>query len=643
MSLITVGEAPTLYQHYTAGGVNTGLSAKSPQFTLNDKNITLYSGAMHYFRVPRQYWRDRLRKMRAAGLNTVETYVPWNLHEPEPGTYDFGNGGTDMQDFLALEEFLKTAQEEDLLAIVRPGPYICAEWEFGGLPSWLLREKDITVRSSDKKFMKHVTRYFNVLIPILAMLQFTKGGPIVAVQIEKDYASTRVNNNPVDKVYLNQLENLLIKNGIVELLVTTDTMWNGDAGAFPGALQTAIFQNNPEWELQQLQRLQPNKPLMVMEYWTGWLDHWTENHNTRSADEYADVLRRILEFPASVNLYMFHGGTSWGFLNGANDNTMDNEGFQPDTTSYDYDAPLTEAGDYTEKYTRTKELIRTHNTVITRLPDPPAETPRVAYPSVPVTEQLTLAEIEDQVSNKVVNRELLPMELLPINNNAGQSYGYIVYKKTNVNIPANSVLKIGGRVCDTVMVLVNGVLKSKSLSSSADLDGFGYWRQYDSELNLGPEETQNATLELVVENWGRNNFGWLSQFKQFKGLWQGAVSINAENLYDWEMYPLEFKKKWTNGLVNWHAVQRVSSPSLYRAKFTVSDLQDTYLDMREWTKGFVIINGFVLGRHAMVGPQMTLYIPAPLLKRGENDIIVFEHFNPAKEIKFVTDPIFKGN
>lgn len=231
-------QLPTLYEFYTAGGIFNGLSMDQSYFTLNNKNITIYSGAMHYFRVPKEYWRDRLRKMRAAGLNAVETYVPWNLHEPEPNNFDFGAGGSDMQDFLNITEFLKTAQEEDLLAIVRPGPYICSEWEFGGLPSWLLRDKGIKVRTSERTYMKHVTSYFNVLLPILAALQFTNGGPIIALQVENEYGSTEQKGKFVpDKAYLEELRLLHLKNGIVELLFTSDSpTMHGSVGTIPGVL-----------------------------------------------------------------------------------------------------------------------------------------------------------------------------------------------------------------------------------------------------------------------------------------------------------------------------------------------------------------------------------------------------------------------
>lgn len=639
---------PTLYDYYTAGGITTGLSANQSYFTLNDKNITIYSGAMHYFRVPKEYWRDRLRKMRAAGLNAVETYVPWNLHESQEGVFDFGNGGSDMEDFLDIKHFLDLAKEEDLFAIVRPGPYICSEWEFGGMPSWLLRHKDIKVRTSEATFMEKVTRYFNALLPILALMQFTRGGPVIAVQVENEYGSTSVPGKfSPDKKYLADLRALMIRNGIVELLFTSDSPTShGSEGTLPAFfLQTANFASDPETEFDKLKELQTDKPSMAMEFWTGWFDHWTEFHHTRDDDEFYDILNRILKYPASVNMYMFHGGTNWGFLNGANikDSSTDNRGYQPDTTSYDYDAPLTESGDYTMKYVMVKELIKNYNKIQTRIPETPAITLKVVYGNLTVEDSLAFNEILIRASHKLSSERPIPMEFLPINNNSGQSYGYIVYRKQHLDIPANTTLMIKGRVCDTVMVLLDGVLISKPFTRIADLDGFGYWKWKDSKLNLGMRSHKDVTLELVVENWGRNNFGSLDQFVQFKGLWQGGVYLDNSEVLDWEIYPLEFRKSWTNALEGWHRPVNpwIPAPALYKATLIVTEKHDTFIDMSKWTKGIVIINGFVLGRYASVGPQQTLYLPAPLLKLGRNEIVIFEHFYPARQVQFSPVPIFR--
>lgn len=640
MALTTV--LPSLYEYYTSGGIISGLSTDQPYFTLNNKNITLYSGAMHYFRVPKKHWRDRLRKMRAAGLNTIETYVPWNLHEPELGKYDFGEGFSDMSDFLDIRQFLKIAQEEDLLVLVRPGPYICSEWEFGGMPSYLLRDKEMVVRTSQENFMKHVRRYFNILLPILALFQFTRGGPIIGFQIENEYGSTFQPGVFVpDKVYLENLRELMINNGIVELLYTSDgVVTAGSIGTLPQYfLQTANFGDSPESSFDALKKLQVNKPTMTMEYWCGWFDHWTDKHNKVSSSTFKNILERILRYPASFNLYMFHGGTNWGFMNGAN--IQNNYNYQPDTTSYDYDALLTEAGDYTEKYTILKALLNEYNKIPTRLPDAPALIPRTAYPNVGCPVVLTFHELLEQAPNVFQSKQLVPMELLPINNNSGQSFGYIVYRKKNVQVKAGDILKIPGRVYDTVMVLINGVLVSKPLTQVNDLNGFGYWRLVDSELILSNQDMGDVTLELIVENWGRNNFGSIKSFKQNKGLLEN-VYVGNVSLSNWEIIPLEFKTQWNLALKGWHQPNRqLLGPAMYKFEFYINKTTDTYIKMSKWTKGFVVVNGFVLGRHLFLGPQQTLYFPEPLQKIGKNEILVFEHFTPSLMIEFSAEPIYE--
>lgn len=633
---------PTLYEYYTSEEIQEGLSDKQPYFTLNKRKITIYSGALHYFRVPPAYWRDRLRKMRAVGLNAVETYVPWNLHEPQPGLFDFGNGSTDFTKFLNLERFLKLAQEEDLFVILRPGPYICAEWDFGGLPSWILR-LNTKIRTCDPNFINLVKRYFSILLAKLCALQFINGGPIIAVQIENEYGNTKEENQPIDTEYLSLLKEIILENGIVELLFTSDTPSNGFFGTLPGVLATANFQDQADLELSLLKKYQPNKPLMVMEYWTGWFDHWAERHHTRSSETFGKVLEDILSFGASVNMYMFHGGTNWGFLNGANIKgiSTDNSAYQPDVTSYDYDAPLDEGGDYTDKYYKVKELIKKYNTVVTKLPDLPRPNIKIAYPTITIKNMLTVDDLIQQSCEIFISEKPIAMESLNINNNSGQSYGYIVYRKKNISIPPNSILKIEGHVCDTVLVLLDGDLKSKIVKSKEDLNGFGYWRLKDSEIPLGEKGYLNATLDLVVENFGRVNYGKLHQFNQYKGLWQGNILLNDSIVGQWDIAPLQFQKCWTNSLINWKPIEIFSGPALYKATFETMELSDCFIDMREWQKGFVIINGFVLGRYFKLGPQQTLYLPAPFLNKGLNTILIFEHFRSAPDIKFCTNHIFE--
>ncbi|XP_015598574.1 beta-galactosidase-1-like protein 2 [Cephus cinctus] len=631
---------PTLYEYYAPHVIASGLIAKKDGFYLNNKEITLHSGAMHYFRVPPGYWRDRLRKMRAAGLNAVETYVPWNLHEPQRDVFDFGDADNDFSGFLNIVKYIQLAREEDLFVIVRPGPYICAEWDFGGLPSWLLNEKDLKLRTSDPKYMKRVTDYFNQLLPLLTPLQFTKGGPIIAFQIENEYGSIMEDGTIPDLEYLKALKDLFVKNNLVELFFTSDTpSLHGSAGSLPGILQTANFKQEPEREFMLLKELQPDKPLMVMEYWTGWFDHWLEEyHNTEPPQVYCDVLERILKFPSSVNFYMFHGGTNFGFMNGANVFTD----YQPDVTSYDYDAPLSEAGDYTEKYYKTIEILARYQKVKTRLPELPAETQKVAYPTMKVVAYLTYRDILNQISAdaKVTLPDVVSMENLPINNGSGQSYGYVIYKK-RVPLRKESSLKISGHIHDTAMVLVDGILKTKPLKSLDDISGFGYWSTENPELILKSESAGEHDLDIIVENWGRVNFGVLSDFDQRKGLRDGPVLLDDKALSNWEICALEINKKWVNSLSGWKQGNALEEkgPTFSKVILCITKAQDTFIDLTGWSKGIVFINGFNLGRYCHLGPPQTLYLPAPLLKIGENEIIIFEHFKPNSSLSFLDHPV----
>ncbi|XP_057656583.1 beta-galactosidase-1-like protein 2 [Diorhabda carinulata] len=633
---------PTVYEYYTGDGITAGLSDQQPYFTLNNKNITIYSGAFHYFRVPKAYWRDRLRKMRAAGLNAVETYVPWNLHEPQSGVYDFGNGGSEYESFLDVAEFLKTAQEEDLLALVRPGPYICAEFEFGGLPSWILRNTTSVRNSQDNNYLSYMKRYFNMLLPILAMLQFQKGGPIIAFQIENEYGNTGRD----DLSYLQAIQQIYKDNNLIELFYTSDPPGANGRGAIPGVLQTANFNTNPKQNLDKLNTLQSNKPTMTMEYWTGWYDHWVEGHHTVDAETYKQRLLEILDYPSSVNQYMFVGSTNFGFLNGANSlySGTNNSGLQPTITSYDYDSPLTEYGAYTEKYNIVKEAIAERTPVKFSNPDQPELIPVIQYSSRHIDGQITFSDLINQAKDVIESEDIIPMESLPINGNSGQSYGYIVYSKT-FTASGKVSIRIGGYVRDTVLVLNNGKLISPVPQTANDINGFGFWRLENSTLDIETnEETAETTykIDLIVENFGRNNYGGLDQFRQFKGLTED-VYLNGNKLVDWKIIPFEFKRSWTNSLTNWQPVGSMeATPALYKFTLKLDDKpNDTYLDMRDWNKGIVIVNGFVLGRHFFLGPQQTLYLPAPFLTRGENTIIVFEHYNAPDQLSFSDKPIFE--
>ncbi|CAG9815748.1 unnamed protein product [Phaedon cochleariae] len=565
------------------------------------------------------------------------------------GRYDFGAGGTDMQEFLDIEKFLKTAQEEDLFVILRPGPYICSEYEHGGLPSWLMREKGIRVRTSDEKFMMHVRRYFTTLLTLLTAFQFTRGGPIIAVQVENEYGNTEnPKGNPPfvpDTVYLEELRQLIMTNNITELLFTSDNPIKRESrGSLPSLFQTANLNAEPELKFDKLKELQHNKPSMATEFWTGWFNSWSEKHYVGNVGRFNSTFERILKYPASVNLYMFHGGTNWGFTNGASIGSHGQPSYQSDLTSYDYEAPLSESGGYTQKYQLVKDLLEMYNPIKTKVPDMPVSIGPIAYPTLKLKYSLDYKDIVAQAPQTVNSENLVAMENLPINGNTGQKFGYIIYRKESITINKGTTLTIKGYVYDTVNVYVNNKLITKNV---VDLDGFGYWRLKDGNISLSlDKKLENATIDLVVCNMGRNNNGMVNPIERLKGLWQGVL-LDGEEVLDWKIMPLEFTRTWNNNLVGWRESNSSKSTSvgarLNKFELVLEQKFDTFIDMSKWNKGIVIVNGFVLGRYWRVGSQQSLYLPAPFLNIGNNEITVFEEFSSKTELAFSNDPIYFNN
>jgi beta-galactosidase len=375
------------------------LTTSSTQFILDGKPFRVLSGAMHYFRVVPEYWRDRLEKMKAFGLNTVETYVAWNLHEPQPNEFHFDG-------MLNIVKFIGTADEVGLKVIVRPGPYICSEWDFGGLPYWLLKDPNMQVRCAYPPYLAAVDRYFDALLPRLVDLQSTRGGPIIAMQVENEYGSY---GN--DKVYLRHLVDGMRAHGIDSFLFTSDGPRDNclQGGTLPDVFKTVNFAFDAKEAFAKLREYQPAGPLMVMEFWSGWFDHWGEQHHimedgSDSIQRSVDTLDEILSMGASVNFYMFHGGTNFGFMNGAN---ADPTPYQPDTTSYDYAAPISESGDLNPRFKAYRETLKKYvdlpSTFSFQLPT------RYAYGKVEMTESVGLFESLEILSQPKASVNALPM------------------------------------------------------------------------------------------------------------------------------------------------------------------------------------------------------------------------------------------
>lgn len=565
---------------------------KDDRFELDGVPFRIISGAIHYFRTVPEYWDDRLRKLKACGFNTVETYVPWNLHEPKEGKFCF-------EGIADIERFLQTAAKYRLHVIVRPSQYICAEWEFGGLPAWLLKDRNIALRCADPLYLEKVDRYFSVLIPILARYQCTKGGPIILCQIENEYGSY---GN--DAEYLRFLEKKMREYGMQIPLFTSD----GDShyylhgGTLPHIYKTANFGSKPKERFANLASFPTFfGPLMCAEYWNGWFDHWGEEHHVREPEEAVECFREMLQMGASVNFYMFHGGTNFGFMNGANCYGV--RGYQPTVTSYDYCAPLTEEGNVTRKYELLRELLKPYCEG-EHLPEITPVAPTRAYGEVVLGESVPLRACADLLAEKQTSRPILPMEQY------GQAGGAILYR-THVPGPNLSTVLELRDVHDRAHVFVNGTRVATVYRND---------ESYDVPVSL-PE--RDNVLELVVENMGRINFGPFLHDE--KGITDSVCLYPPhQHLFGWEVWPMELDDlscvRYSEGTCG-------ECPAFFRGTLAVDgEPCDTYLRTGGFEHGSVWINGFNLGRYwNSKGPQKTLYVPAPLLRSGENEIVVLEY------------------
>ena len=586
-------------------------------FLLDEQPFRILAGAMHYFRVHPACWQDRLQKLRSMGLNTLETYVAWNLHEPQPGQFNFTG-------WLDLPHYLELAADAGLYVMIRPGPYICSEWDLGGLPAWLLRNPAMRLRCCYPPYLAAVDRFFDALIPRLAPFQVTRGGPLLACQVENEYGSY---GN--DTVYLQYLADGLRARGLSVPLFTsdgpTDDMLQG--GTLPGVLRTVNFGSGAGEAFQKLRQYQPDGPLMVAEFWNGWFDHWGEAHHTRQPQDAAAALDEILAAGGSVSLYMGHGGTNFGFMNGAN--WFPQTGYQPTVTSYDDDAPLDEAGQPTPKYAALREVIGRYAVL------PQAEVPPEAgqTPSGP-TNRLALGEIELTESVRLL--EALPALSAPVRSNTpepmeafGQNYGFILYR-TRLSGPRPENRLTLYELHDRAQVFSGGRLLGVLEREHPDLT-----------LNFSVP-AEGLTLDILVENMGRVNYGPVMAFER-KGITHGAL-FGLQFLYGWEIFPLPLDNlaalvysSYSSGCSRGYSRGKVEAPAFFRGHFEVTKPLDTFLALPGWTKGVAWINGFNLGRYWARGPQQTLYIPAPLLCSGQNELVILELEQVARPVVELRD------
>lgn len=555
------------------------LTEKNGEFHLDNEPFQILSGGIHYFRIVPEYWEDRLQKLKSLGLNTVETYIPWNYHEPKKGQFNFSG-------MANIEQFIKLADELGLFVIIRPSPYICAEWEMGGLPAWLLKEKDIALRSSDPVYLNHVEEYYNVLLPKFKSYLYQNGGPIISMQVENEYGAY---GN--DKQYLQFIKDQYSKHGMETFLFTSDGPEFIEQGSLPDVTTTLNLGSKVDSAFEQLDRLKPGSPKMVAEFWIGWFDYWSGEHHTRDAEDAAKVFKELMEKKSSINFYMFHGGTNFGFMNGANHYDI----YYPTITSYDYDSLLTENGETTEKYDAVKSTLSEYVEVPE---DYSSSMVSKNYGAITLNESVSLFDTLHEISKWIENIIPLPMEAID------QQYGYILYR-TEINRKGKLKLETD-TIHDRAYIYLNGSYETTI-----------YKNDDSNQVVLDFSHTSN-TLEILVENMGRANYG------KHLGDRKGIVSniwLGEQYWFHWEMYAIEL-----NTLPDDYKIKGDQRyPKFFRGSFDADQLMDTFVDTAGFTKGNVFINGFNLGRYwNSAGPQQTLYLPGPLLKEKNNELVVLE-------------------
>ena len=567
-------------------------------FLLNGEPFIVKAAEVHYPRMPRPYWDHRIKMCKSLGMNTLCIYVFWNIHEQREGEFDFSDNND-------VAEFCRLAQKNGMYVIVRPGPYVCAEWEMGGLPWWLLKKKDIRLREQDPYFMERVRIFEKKVGEQLAPLTIQNGGPIIMIQVENEYGSYGE-----DKPYISAIRDCL--RGIYGdkiALFQCDWASNFEKNGLDDLVWTMNFGTgaNIDQQFKRLGELRPDAPKMCSEFWSGWFDKWGANHETRPAEEMVDGMDEMLSKGISFSLYMTHGGTSFGHWAGAN-----SPGFAPDVTSYDYDAPINEYGQPTEKFFKLREMMQKFSA--RKLPSVPrAPMPIISIPKFELKEFIPLP-LAIKKTEKGALKTFEEMDM---------GWGTMVYSTTMPEIPVKSVLT--GDFHDYAQVFINDKYIGK-------ID------RVRNERSLAiPPVKKGDVLTILVEGMGRINFG--RAIKDFKGIvgdvvfaaevdgteitWKPQVWQNAIIPDDYEIAKEVFDK----GLVNEN--QLMGKIGYYRGSFNLKKVGDTFLNMEQFGKGQVYVNGYAVGRFWNIGPQQTLYVPGCWLKKGQNEVIVLDVVGPS--------------
>ncbi len=555
------------------------------EFLLDKQPYQIISGELHPARIPQEYWRQRIQMAKAMGCNTIAVYIFWNYHETEPGVYDFSTGNHN------LREFFKMVDEEGMWLIVRPGPYVCAEWDFGGLPPYLLKIPDIKIRCMDPRYMAAVEKYISRLAEEIKPYMITRGGPVLMLQIENEYGSYGNDRN-----YMTRLKELWQEAGVDIPTFTADgaTDYMLEAGSLPGSA-VGLNPGSTEADFDLARKVCPGVPLLSSETYPGWLTHWGEEWAKPDTTKLLKEVKFLMDTKKSFNLYVIHGGTNFGFSAGANSGR---KGYEPDITSYDYDAPINEQGEATPKYYALRNLIGSYLPKGKKLPAMPDPVPIMEIPAIGLQ---PFASVWDELPQPVLAVQPKPMESYDQNN------GFILYTTELVGHKSGHLVVTD--IHDFATVFLNGVYLG-------NLDR----REGINSIELPVTNVPNPLLEILVEDMGRINFA--EYMIDRKGI-TDRVTLNGMTLMNWKVYNLPMDKKFIYDLRS--SGRTHNKPGiLFRGSFFINRTGDTFIDVSNYTKGVVWINGHNLGRYWNIGPQKRLFCPESWLFEGPNEIIIFD-------------------
>lgn len=586
-SLMFMGCSPIQKEKHT-------FSIGDKTFLLDGKPFLIKAAEMHYTRIPAEYWEHRIQMCKALGMNTICIYAFWNIHEQKEGEFDF-KGQNDIAAFCRL------AQKHGMYIMLRPGPYVCSEWEMGGLPWWLLKKKDIKLRTNDAYFLERTKLFMNEIGKELADLQVSRGGNIIMVQVENEYGAYAT-----DKEYIANIRDIVKGAGFTEVpLFQCDWSSTFQRNGLDDLVWTINFGTgaNIDAQFKKLQEARPNAPLMCSEFWSGWFDHWGRKHETRDAETMVSGIKDMLDRHISFSLYMTHGGTTFGHWGGAN-----SPAYSAMCSSYDYDAPISEAGWATPKYYKLREMMMQYADSAQVIPDVP-----VAYPVIEISEfeLKEVAPLFDNLPEPKLSEDIKPMEQFD------QGWGTILYRTSLPEVKEGTTLLID-EVHDWAQVYADGKLLGR-------LDR----RRGQNSLVL-PSLQKGTRLDILVEAMGRVNFDVaIHDRKGITNKVELLTETDKKELKNWEVYsfPVDYdfaeSKKYAEG-------EKLDAPAYYRATFELDRVGDVFLDMQTWGKGMVWVNGKAMGRFWKIGPQQTLFMPGCWLKKGKNEIIVLDLLGPEK-------------